>query len=129
MNPFNRWKMKRPVFAKRVVQFRRRENEVRYFRLTDVGDRQRPIAVIRLLAEETLSRKLSLNGPSTSKGWSHLASRPMSWVATVTDWVSTSGIIVLPFNSKAAACECLLGRQHWLCGGRPLQFFEWPNDG
>jgi hypothetical protein len=45
--------MKRPVFAKRVMQLRRRENELRYFRLTHVSDHQRPIAVIRLLAEET----------------------------------------------------------------------------
>jgi hypothetical protein len=40
------------------MQLRRRENELRYFRLTHVGDRQRPIAVIRLLAEETAQSQI-----------------------------------------------------------------------
>src|SRR5712692_10385008 len=38
MESFNRWKMKRAVFTKWVMQFRRRENELRHFRLTHVGD-------------------------------------------------------------------------------------------
>jgi len=45
--------MKRAVSAKRVRQLRRRENDLRHFRLARVGDRQRPIAVIGLSAEKT----------------------------------------------------------------------------
>ncbi|MBM2804082.1 MAG: hypothetical protein HW419_1975 [Deltaproteobacteria bacterium] len=58
MDRFDRRKMKRTVFAERVMQLRRCHNELRRLRVTNIRNGQGPIAVIGFLAEKTAQSKI-----------------------------------------------------------------------
>jgi hypothetical protein len=53
MNCFDRWKMKRTVFAEWIMQLRRGQDELRRFRVISVEIHQGAVAVIGFLAEKT----------------------------------------------------------------------------